>query len=235
MNWLPLDPTHDEEEFGKPLPNQIAEYIAKQIFQGLFIPGERLKEEELAKMFHTSRAPVREALYLLQIDGLVERLPRRGTVVRAYTEREINELYEVRLNLEQLAVDKLRSHWTEEAHAAFQEVLEHMQSALAEGNSEHYSSQNTLFHYLLFRTADSEILTRLYLQLTHPLQPLLQFSTQTREQMQNSFGEHQEIVQCLAGRQFDLAKDLISKNVHHGLERAVVSAQKAKGELNNQK
>ncbi len=235
MNGLSIYSSEGEKDFGKPLPTQIAEYIAKQIFQGTLSPGERLKEEELAKLFRTSRAPVREALYLLQIDGLVERLPRRGTVVRAYTDREIQELYEVRLSLEQLAVNRLQSHWSEEARAAFCEVLVNMQKAFTEGNSELYSDQNTRFHDLLFQIADSEILTRLYRQLTYPLQPLLQFSTQSQAQMQDSFEEHQEIVKCLSNYEFDLAKSVITKNVQHGLARAMTSGQKTNEKSNTQK
>ncbi len=228
-NWLPLFPENDEKNYIKSLPMQIAEYIAKQIFQGTLNFGERLKEEELAARFHTSRAPIREALYLLQIDGLVERTPRRGTVVREYTEREITELYEVRLALEQLAVDRLRSRWSNEADSAFGKILDNMQNALEEGNSEEYSEQNTLFHHLLFCVAESEILARLYRQLMYPLQALLQFSTQTHLRLQASYKEHEQVVQCLRQHQFDTVKHLIAENVGHGMMRAIKSLKKRSG------
>jgi DNA-binding transcriptional regulator YhcF (GntR family) len=68
--------------FGLPLPEQIAEVLADEIIERKVASGSKLPESALAERFGTSRAPIREALYLLDQAGLVERTPRRGTVVR---------------------------------------------------------------------------------------------------------------------------------------------------------
>ncbi|WP_309520700.1 GntR family transcriptional regulator [Peribacillus frigoritolerans] len=67
--------------FGESLPQQIAKHILKKIIEGEIEAGEKIVEEDISKELNTSRAPVREALYLLQVDGIVERMPRRGTIV----------------------------------------------------------------------------------------------------------------------------------------------------------
>ncbi|MCL6597790.1 MAG: GntR family transcriptional regulator [Alicyclobacillus macrosporangiidus] len=208
-------------EFGKSLPQQIADYIATEILQGRFRPGERLKEEDLAAKFQTSRAPVREALYLLQIDGLVERQPRRGTVVKAYTEKEIRELYEVRQGLEQIAVERLRHAWSRRAAERFHTVLADMEQALADSDAEAYSESNEAFHELIFDLAGNEVLLRLYRQLQNLLRLLLRLSTQEAAQMRASYEEHRAIVAALERGDFEEAKRVLAQNVDHGLHRAL--------------
>lgn len=203
------------------LPSQIAEYLAERIFSGVYSAGERLKEEELAALFHTSRAPVREALYLLQLDGLVERLPRRGTVVRAYSDEDIQDLYEARSTLELSTIERIRTRFTPDMPKAFDRILGSMQDAIAKGDSEAYSRCNGEFHETLFQFAGSRILHRLYQQLGHPLKYMLQFSTQSVAQMQASYEEHSELVECLRTREFEKAKEILSENVSHGMTRVI--------------
>src|SRR5699024_7488088 len=86
------------------LSHIIAEKITEQIIRGAIRPGEKIVETVYAEEFGTSRAPVREALYLLTIQGLVERIPRRGAVVKGYSDDEIRNILEIRMFLESLAV-----------------------------------------------------------------------------------------------------------------------------------
>jgi DNA-binding GntR family transcriptional regulator len=180
----------NQPEFGKSLPMQIAEYIARKIFQGDLQIGERLKEEELSELFQTSRA--------LQIEGLVERLPRRGTIVKAYTDKELRELYEVRLGLEKMAMEAVQQSWCAESRRKFDEVLQNMELALNQEDAEEYARLNDLFHQLLFQLADNSILWRMYRQLKNVLIAMLQLSTQEIAQMRVSYREHAEIVRALA-------------------------------------
>ena len=84
-------------------PQRVAKILAEEIVERSLRPGERLPEQALAERFGTSRAPIREALYLLDREGLVQRIPRKGAIVKTYTTREIEELYKVRVTLEELA------------------------------------------------------------------------------------------------------------------------------------
>jgi DNA-binding GntR family transcriptional regulator len=96
-----------------PLAEFIAEKLAAEIEAGKFAPGERLSEETLAERFGVSRAPVREALRLLQRDELVRIEPRRGASVIAFSPEEVNELFEVRAVLYALAVERFGAHATD--------------------------------------------------------------------------------------------------------------------------
>ncbi|MGI9116932.1 MAG: GntR family transcriptional regulator, partial [Gaiellales bacterium] len=79
---------------------RVYEDLREAIIGGEYAPGERLRAEALAGRFGTSRTPVREALMLLEGDGLVEIEPRRGAVVRTFDPADLVDLYEVRAVLE---------------------------------------------------------------------------------------------------------------------------------------
>ena len=90
----------------------VAEVIRKAIVEGELGAGERLKEDELARELNVSRTPIREALLLLQADGLVQAVPRRGAVVRAYGLAELAEMYELRALLEGSAAKRAATRMT---------------------------------------------------------------------------------------------------------------------------
>ena len=81
-----------------------ARRLRSEILSGALVPGERLIEEQLTRRFGTSRAPLREALRLLEQQGLVEHLPRRGVRVTQLSPREVDELFGLRDLLERFAV-----------------------------------------------------------------------------------------------------------------------------------
>jgi DNA-binding GntR family transcriptional regulator len=89
------------------VPEQIAGRIGDRILSGQMAPGERIGEQELANEFVVSRGPIREALRILEREGLVTILARRGAVVTELSTQELRELMEIRGGLFELVVRKL--------------------------------------------------------------------------------------------------------------------------------
>ena len=85
------------------LPDRIYLSLEEAILEGKVKPGDRLIEDELSKGFGVSRGPIREALRLLEKDGLVKRVPRKGAIVEWISKDDISEMFEVRSVLEGLA------------------------------------------------------------------------------------------------------------------------------------
>jgi len=81
------------------LPDQIVSRLTEDILKGVYEPGQRLKEQELALKMGTSRAPLREAFRVLERDGLIEILPWRGVRIIEPTYDEIKELFEARADM----------------------------------------------------------------------------------------------------------------------------------------
>jgi DNA-binding GntR family transcriptional regulator len=89
------------------VPEQIAAQVGDRIIAGTLAPGERIGEQELADEFQVSRGPVREAIRILEREGLVAVLPRRGAVVTRLSADELRELFEVRAGLFEIAIRKV--------------------------------------------------------------------------------------------------------------------------------
>jgi DNA-binding GntR family transcriptional regulator len=89
------------------VPDQLAAELARRILAGSLEPGLRLGEQELAAEFQVSRGPVREALRVLEREGLVTLNPRRGAMVTELSAREVAELFEIRAALFSLVVQKV--------------------------------------------------------------------------------------------------------------------------------
>jgi len=86
-----------------PIRNVVYESLRQAILDGSLPRGERLVESELAETLNVSRMPVREAIRKLEAEGLVEHQPRKGAVVKGFSEEEILEIYAIREAMEALA------------------------------------------------------------------------------------------------------------------------------------
>lgn len=87
-----------------PLRDVVFQTLRQGIITGEIAPGERLMEIPLAKQLGVSRTPVREAIRMLELEGLVVMIPRKGAEVARITEKDLRDALEVRCALEELAV-----------------------------------------------------------------------------------------------------------------------------------
>ena len=88
-----------------PLRDVVFNTLRKAILKGELKPGERLMEIALAERLGVSRTPVREAMRKLELEGLVVMIPRRGAQVANITEKDLNDVLEVRIALENLSIE----------------------------------------------------------------------------------------------------------------------------------
>ena len=91
-------------------PAVVIEQIRTAILDGLYRPGDRLLEADLAEKFHVSRSPVREALQALEGEGTLLATPYSGAMVRPLSAAEASEIGQIRLNLISLAVKPAHPH-----------------------------------------------------------------------------------------------------------------------------
>lgn len=115
------------------LPLQIAERIGASIVEEQFVPGERLKETELAASFGVSRATIREALRLLEKRGLVSILPQRGARVTELSRSELEDLFEMRAALLGLASRRMAERGAPEGLREVRQGLKGLEAAVADG------------------------------------------------------------------------------------------------------
>ena len=97
-----------------PLRDVVFHTLRRGIMQGDLKPGERLMEIKLANRLGVSRTPIREAIRMLELEGLVVMIPRKGAQVAEITEKDLKDVLEVRMGLEELAVKFACQRITEE-------------------------------------------------------------------------------------------------------------------------
>jgi len=95
----PLGATEHRDRLTLSLAEQIAARLSERILAGACAPGQRILEQAVAAEFSVSRGPVREALRLLEKDGLVTILPRRGAQVTNLSIAEVKEIFDIRAAL----------------------------------------------------------------------------------------------------------------------------------------
>ena len=89
------------------LPQQIADTLVNEIIRGTLLPGERLQETAIAERFGVSRGPIREALRIVEKEGLIEMRPRYGSFVAKLSASEVRDIFEVRGILLSLAARRI--------------------------------------------------------------------------------------------------------------------------------
>ncbi|WP_085506036.1 GntR family transcriptional regulator [Thalassobacillus devorans] len=192
------------------LSNHIAEHITNQIITGKLQPGEKLVENTYAEEYGTSRAPVREAIFTLTVEGLVERVPRKGAIVKGYTESEIYDLLEIRTMLESLAMKRILENGVEiDILNEMKEILEKMQEKKDVGQ---YTELNHAFHMCLIEMSKSDVIKKMYARLKLPLLRIQSLSFAKEGNIPKSIKEHAIIVKLLEESQILEAMEVLNQH-----------------------
>ena len=152
-------------EVHRPLRTLVCDELRERILAHTYPPGTRLVEEHLAEELGVSRNPVREALRVLEAEGFVEIVPRRGAVVASLSVGSSEELYELLLSLEGLAVEYAARKVTPADAALLSDVVTRAEAALAREDFEALAQLNSEFHVAVLRMAANPHLESVLTQL----------------------------------------------------------------------
>lgn len=140
-----------------------ARYIRDMFLNGEILPGERIIEADIANRLGLSRGPVRDALKILEKEGLVVITPRKGTSVAELTLEAVYEIYSLRAVLEGLAASILAEKRDPEAIARLEEIADEMESSI--DNYLAFAQKDLLFHELLCQLTGHKWLYKQWLSL----------------------------------------------------------------------
>lgn len=142
--FCPIQPNHS-------LADEVAAQLRQAIIEGRVPPGEHLAESSLATQLGVSRSPVREALRLLEREGLVLALPNRGSFVRQFTAHDVEEIFSLRVAIESLAAEWAVEHLKEDDLQELERLLEVQREAAAQGDIRHLNEVDVAFHEYICR------------------------------------------------------------------------------------
>jgi DNA-binding GntR family transcriptional regulator len=175
-----------------------AERLRQAILHGRYQPGQRLKQQELAREFGCSVIPIREALHQLAVEGFVVLDPQKGARVATMDSRTLEEVYEVRILLEGLATRRAVERMTPEAIARIRVILEKMDRP--DLSPSEWLALNWEFHNSIYVCADQEFLRKMISNLRLTLETYLRLDLAKLTQYSQGRREHRRIFRaCLRG------------------------------------
>jgi DNA-binding GntR family transcriptional regulator len=189
----------------EPAAAVIAKRIEEDIVLGRRQPRERLIEQDLCDLFQTHRGDVRLALFELEKKGLVERIPNRGAMVRGLTPLEVKEIYQVREELEVMAVRIIPFP----VSAADIERLEQLQrkhtAAIAAGDLLTVFYSNLSFHQVLFGLCGNACLIETIDLLAQKVYGIRSYANAFPQSLDRARRDHLDMIKALRGsRRADL-------------------------------
>lgn len=173
--------------------------LRSAILCGELEPGERLRTAALAERLGTSRTPVREALVLLDGDGLVELEPRRGAIVRTFDPADLVDLYEVRALLEARAAQRAATRITPSDLDALEHACARAERVRADqpGGLDALIALNEEFHRIVIAAAGSPRLTAALRTVAGIPGPFKAAFWGVADQRERSLADHREIASTL--------------------------------------
>ena len=189
--------------------------ILEAIDTGVYRPGDRLVESELAERFGVSRTPVREALQRLETQSMLSR-DGRSLIVASLDHNALAELYVVRTELEGLAARLAAQHATEEEISVLREMVEEDRALL--GDPEALSRANRRFHKQIHLASHNRFLVQ-QLDLVHRHMALLATTSLAVEgRGERALAEHGAIVEAIAARDGQRAHEALKAHISKAFE-----------------
>lgn len=201
------------------LVSELACEIGAEIIEGIRKPGEDLNSVDLSNQYRTSRTPIREALMLLEKEGLVDIPPRRRPRVMRWTASQVRDIYQARSALLECVVQKVAVTATPEQIEELAEQVEVMKAYCEARDSSSYLWANTDFHEKNNRIANNHVVTRILDSLLLRSLSFRRLSLSQAEGMQRSCRDHMYLLQAYRDRDPVLASAIMRSNVASALKR----------------
>jgi DNA-binding GntR family transcriptional regulator len=191
----------------------VARILRTEIFSGELKPGEPLPERLLAEQLGVSRTPVREALFTLQSEGLVELTPNRGATVRTLTSQDITQIYSLRQVLEAYAAREAAQTRTRQDLDALEDAHAKLERITASGEAADQALADLAFHTTISEATGFRLLQTIMGQV-------LAFTVSYRsnfayppDRSAAVLAEHRAILDALSAQDADLAERLMRDHV----------------------
>jgi DNA-binding GntR family transcriptional regulator len=200
----------------KTIRRRIYEHLREQLLNGEISPRQHLIEAKIAKELGTSRTPVREALHSLELEGLIESIPRVGYVVKPISEQEVEEICEMRM-----AIEGVAARWAmEKACKKLVEELEKnisiAEEKVSKGEVRAFVDMDARFHEIISKFSGSKRLLELAQTLRrHMLRYRIQ-SIYSVENVLRAIQGHKGILRAIRKRNLEE----VNQAIRHHMEQS---------------
>lgn len=186
--------------------------LRRSIVRGELRPGATLLQEEIGESLGLSRVPVREALHILEGEGLLTRVPKKAYQVTSLDEAELNDLFRLRELLESMSVSRTWASPDRNLAAALTPLVADMENAMARGDVEQFTSASRTFHFAVFGGAENSRLRKLIGQLWSTAEPYSVGSYDSEAARARLVRDAKRIARALRSGDRDLALRLLAEH-----------------------
>lgn len=196
-----------------PLRDVVFNTLREAILKGELKPGERLMELQLAAKLGVSRTPIREAIRMLEQEGLAVTIPRRGAEVAKMTEKDMNDVLQVREALDELAASIACELITAEELAELEEAGMEFEAALRTKEIKRIAEMDMAFHDIIYHATRNPKLVNI---LNNLREQMYRYRVEYLKDEKNYpvlLKEHQEILSGFKEKNKELVTDSMRKHV----------------------
>ncbi len=211
-----------------PLRDVVFKTLRDAILRGNLKPGERLMEMHLAEELGVSRTPIREAIRMLEQEGLAITIPRKGAQVAGMTEKDLYDVLEIRDALDELAVSKACEKVNKKSLSKLAEAMRDFEKSVASGNVRAIVSSDEQFHDVIYAMTDNPKLVNIVSNLREQMYRYRYEYVKDNADYRQLVSEHTCIVDGL--RRQD--KEYVKSVMHTHLENQVAGVRKVIEEQN---
>ncbi|NTZ17353.1 GntR family transcriptional regulator [Paenibacillus sp. JMULE4] len=209
----------------KTIREVVYEQLKNNILAGVYRPGERLIETNLAQDLEVSRTPIRDALNKLESEGLVETLPHRRIFVTKLSRKNILDFYQTRAVMEGLAAKLAAENATEEELADFHSLLNEMEVVFEKEkeltNYKVIAEINNEFHSKIYYISKNEVLRKMLESLQNPI-TLIRSTAWTKNSTRkySTLNEHRLIASAILQRDGTTAQKKAEEHIFNAWKAA---------------
>ena len=196
-----------------PLRDVVFNTLRQAILRGELKPGERLMEIQLANKLGVSCTPIREALRKLELEGLVNMVPRKGAEVADITEKSQRDVLEVRKALEELSVQLACEKITEEEIEELKRVAERFKDTLNDQDVTKIAEADVAFHDVIYTATDNQKLILLLNNLREQMYRYRVEYLKKEEAYPQLIAEHEELIDNISKRNKEEATRIMCEHI----------------------
>src|ERR1700704_3993789 len=177
----------------------------------------RLDERQLSQSLGVSRTPIREAMTLLEQEGFLRTIPRRGIFIVRKTKKQIIEMIEMWAAIESMAARLATGNASEEEIARLRRMFDEFRTEAPADHLEEYSDANIAFHQAIIRLSGSHLMGKTIDNLFIHVRAIRRMTISQRDRAARSIIDHMRIIEALESRDTELAERLVRQ---HSLDLA---------------
>ena len=196
------------------LADQVFEHIERDILSGKYERGEIITEGKLSAELGVSRTPIREALRRLDQEHLIEE-SGKGSVVIGISEKDLEDIFLIRKQLECLAASMAAKNHTDEQLAELKETLELQEFYVTKADTEHVKYMDNKFHRILYKLTGSTVFFDTLVPLHRKIQKYRRASLQSKSRAAESVLEHRKIYEAIAQGDEKLAYKTVLEHIEN--------------------